>query len=844
MSGTQLTPREKEVATLVAGGLTNREIAERLVISERTAEGHIEQIRNKLGFRSRSQVASWATAEGLGIDAASTRRVSSRPRATQNNLPAQLSSFVGRRREVAELESLLAKHRLVTLAGAGGTGKTRLSLQLAKSLLDRYPDGAFFVDLAVVTDPSLVWVTIGAALGLRGEVTGSHPAAARADAAVLDHLRDRIALLVLDNCEHLIDACAAAAQRLLSGSESLRIVATSREPLRVNGERVWRIPSLAESEELFRDRAGSMAPAFTLREEHAPLITRICERLDRMPLAIELAVARLNLLSLEQIAAKLDDRFGLLTGGSRTSMPRQKTLRATIDWSYDLLSADEHVVWRRLSVFSGFTLEAAETVCAKGVAVERVLDLVSQLVDKSLVVAEMDPDGSPRDRLLETLRDYAEGQLLAAGEADEVRRRHAEYFLDFAERARPHLVGGAGQPAWFDRLEDELGNLRSAVSWLIEHDPAAAVRIGVALGIFWQIRGYVADGLRWRNGVLPMLRTVAHELRAPALRLAGVFSVMNDEHERARELYGAALELFQEAGDEEGVSVTLLSLGRLAASRGDDTDAEQYFERSLVLVSRQGNRGLTSDALHELAHIAFRRGDLSLARERFEESARICAGIEDRVGEAGSLLDLAMVSLDMEDPAAAEGAATDSLSLYREVGARGDTTVALNTLGHVAQYRGDLTGALAYHTEALAIARELRRRHALGITLLLLAECALTQGQLARAGALASEALDLIRESHSSVITWCWEITARIATSTSRWDRAARLFGATSEAHHGSRFATLRYIQHKTDDSIGRTRVALGEGRFAQLWSEGATMTRADTNSYAAETLGVVSVRR
>ena len=417
-----------------------------------------------------------------------------------NNLPAQLTSFIGRVLELAEVKQLLTRTPLLTVTGPGGTGKTRFSLQLAAEVLDmkQFTDGVWLVELAPLADPTLVAQTVASTLGLREQ-----PGRTILDTLV-DYLRGKNLLLILDNCEHLIEACAQLANALLRAAPHLKILATSREALRITGETAYHLPSLplpdsqAASLEalaqndcvrLFVDRALAAYPPFRLKEKNAPAIAEICLQLDGIPLAIELAAAHTKVFPPKQIAARLDDRFRLLTGGSRAELPRHQTLRALIDWSYDLLSEAERALLWRLSIFAGgWSFEAAQAVCGKGIDTE-VLDLLMQLVNKSLVAVEEELEEG-RYHLLETIRQYARDKLFESGEAEQVRDRHLEYFLHYAEAAEPKLRS-AEQLAWLERVETEHDNLRSALAWSLESGSSErAQRLTGALYYFCELRGY------------------------------------------------------------------------------------------------------------------------------------------------------------------------------------------------------------------------------------------------------------------------------------------------------------------------------------------------------------------
>ena len=435
------------------------------------------------------------------------------PERPTHNLPLELSSFVGREKELAEVKRLLENNRLLTLTGSGGCGKTRLALAAAGELVEGFADGVWLVELASLADASLVPQAVASTLGVR-EQTGRSPTE-----SLSDYLGSKRVLLVLDNCEHLVEACAELAEALLHSCPELRILATSREALGITGEVAWLVPSLSlpdlrrlpaveslyqyESARLFVERTTAVNPTFALTEQNASAVAQVCYRLDGIPLAIELAAARTKVLTVEQIAVRLDDSFGLLSAGSRTAMPRQRTLHATMDWSHELLPDEERALFRRLAVFAGgFTLEAAESVCS-GEDLERdeVLDLLSHLVDKSLVVA-WEVSGEARYRLLETVQQYAWEKLSEPGETERFRERHAGYYLALAEEAEPELKG-AGQVAWLERLEWERDNLRAAMAWLLERGALEeAARLGWALWLFWGIRAHFAEGRRWMEQAL------------------------------------------------------------------------------------------------------------------------------------------------------------------------------------------------------------------------------------------------------------------------------------------------------------------------------------------------------
>src|SRR5512139_271523 len=426
-----------------------------------------------------------------------------------NNLPAQLTSFIGREKEMHEVSQMMKQSRLLTLTGSGGTGKTRLSLQVASEMLEQFKDGVWLIELAPISEPALVPNTVANVLRLR--VEDSRPLMD----VVVDWLSDKEALFVLDNCEHLIDECAQFASAILQHCRGVRILASSREALGVAGEAAYRVPSLPtpnqpldiqqletfESVQLFMQCAMLTLPTFQLTDENASFVAQICSRLDGIPLAIELAAARVRALSVEQIAERLDDRFRLLTGGSRTALPRQQTLRALIDWSYQLLSEEERLLFRRLAVFvGGWTLDAAESVCGEERRGFDVLELLTRLVDKSLIYVEHS-GGESRYHRLETIRQYAREKLLDTEEVALLRDRHLAYFAGLAERAEQGLQGRA-QKQWLRRLEAEHDNLRAALEWSLKSQPEDGLRIAAVLREFWDTHGHLTEARKWLETIL------------------------------------------------------------------------------------------------------------------------------------------------------------------------------------------------------------------------------------------------------------------------------------------------------------------------------------------------------
>jgi non-specific serine/threonine protein kinase len=610
------------------------------------------------------------------------------PRPRRHNLPAELTSFVGRRTELEKLRQLFADSRLMTLSGAGGVGKTRLAVRLASALLEEFPDGVWIADLSPLNEPDLVAQTLAGSVGVR-----ESPHRSVRD-ALIDYLRERRVLLVVDTCEHLIDACAELAEALLRGAPGLRILATSRESLGVPGEVVYRVPSLSvptaalkspsidslivsDAAQLFIDRAMAAEPTFNAgSSENARSIASICRRLDGIPLAIELAAARVAVLSPEQIEAKLHDRFRLLTGGARTSVARQRTLEATVDWSYQLLSDVERILFDRLAIFpASWTLEAAERVCGgNGIDSTEVLERLCRLVDKSLVILERDSRGGRRYRLLETVRQYGRHRLLQSETADQLHQRHFEFFFNQFRDSFTVLRRERQLPR-LRELREEQENVRSALEWAIA-SPAdlaeEAVEFAGALFWFWTKRGLFEEGKHWLSRALQ--GEASHRLRARALMgLAHMhyFQGRLDETEactaealslsrevddgwiesfalffqslaafecgRYDEAVARALEARAVATDELQHGGPLLVLANIALSRGDYDGAQQLYDESVDVHRRAGEVWGMSILLAAAAGLRTVRGDFDRARAQASEAMSVCEQLDDPRGLAWSL---------------------------------------------------------------------------------------------------------------------------------------------------------------------------------------------------------------
>ena len=633
------------------------------------------------------------------------------------NLPVQLSSFIGREKEREEAPRLLASRRLLTLTGSGGCGKSRLALQVAADLLDTYKEGVFLVELAALSEERLVPQQAATALGLREQ-----PGQTWTE-TLAGYLKNRSSLLLLDNCEHLMDACASLAETLLHACPDLRLLATSREALRVPGEQVWRVPSLllpdleqvrageldtpallmaCDACRLFVERARGHSPNFILTGQNGLAVARICHHLDGIPLAIELAATQVRVMTPEQIAVRLRDRFQLLRSGARTAPTRQQTLKATLDWSYDLLTGEERLLLERLSVFAGgWTLEAAEAVTdGEGIAEGEALELLSRLVDKSLVVYE-ERGSVARYRLLETVRQYASEKLLEEGEAHLYRRQHRDYFYRLVRSLRPKQTGQE-QAEGVRLLEREHDNLRAALDFCLKESPAVAdgaigIQLASALTFFWDVSGRCAEGRDYLEFALlhPAAEPFSVE-HAQVLEGAGTLAFRQGDFDQSGVHHRACLELRQSLNDTQGTIHSLLHLGNVEEDRGDYDRAQTLYTEALRVCREAGESGLEGQILCDLGSVVWMQGDYETARYH------TLAGLQ----------------------------------IARKQGSKLGIAFALYNLGHIVSLQGEYAEAHDYQAESLALWQEQGSKRGIVFSLEDLAEQALAQGWMERAAQL------------------------------------------------------------------------------------------------------------
>ncbi|MFN2251857.1 MAG: tetratricopeptide repeat protein [Anaerolineae bacterium] len=754
------------------------------------------------------------------------------------NLPIRLTRFIGRESELDVVGRLVRESRLVTLVGAGGTGKTRLALQAAADVMVHWPDGAWLVDLAPLAEPDQVYPAVAAVLGIREEQ--GRPTAG----AVIDALRRRNLLLILDNCEHLIAECARMADDILTSCAGVTMLATSREALGIAGESCFRVPPLTtppstnggaavdlaqyEAVQLFVDRAQEVATGFELRDDNMAAIAEICSRLDGIPLALELAAARLAGLSANQVAQRLDQRFQLLTGGSRVALPRQQTLRAAVDWSYDLLDVRERTVLARLSVFaSGCTLEAAESVCAGGaVARDDVMDLVLQLAGKSMVSVARGQHGT-RYNLTQTMRDYAAEKLLQSGEVEAVRSRHLEHFareVDSAER----LPDGPELATRLDRLDAEYDNVTAALRWAaLRGDATAGLRIAVGMTRYWLIRGHWSEGrAQLERAWGDVTESVSPMLRAEALDAKGSLAWRQGDTEVAKACYAEALEASRDLGDDRGIAVALNGLANIAYGVGDLDRAVPLYEESLAHARAAGDTVFVGGVLGNLGNVALRRGRLDEARARHEESLSIRRRMGDLRGAASALVNLGNVSFYRGDAEYARQCHEESLAIRRGLGDMSGMATSLLNLGTTVSALGDKDRARSLARESLAINRSLHDPVGTAFSLCNLAEAELDIGEVGQASSHLAESLRVASDSRDPrIVGPALTSLARVALERGDHRLAARFVAAAEVQAAGAGAPTAPAVRTVAIEILAACREVLSPDELAEVSDADSAMS-------------------
>jgi len=733
-----------------------------------------------------------------------------------NNLPFPLSTFIGREQEISSLKQLLLKNRVVTLTGVGGSGKTRLAIKTANELLNKSEQGIWFIEFASLDDDSLVTQVVATILGVRE----------RKNSPLLDdlieHLQNHRSLLIFDNCEHLIEACAMFVEKLLQACPNLQILATSREPLGIPGEAIWTVPPMSlpeshpwhdpssgeialpayqqsEAVQLFLNRAMLVSPNFALTKDNGAWIAEICRRLDGIPLAIELAAARVPALSLQQIAERLDNRFNLLTGGHRTAPARQQTLEATLDWSYALLSETECRVLQNLSVFSvGGTLEAVEHVCAgESIEAGEVLDTLTQLVDKSLTVAAQ-RSNEMRYSLLETIRQYAREKLVASSKVDKIKDRHLNYFLEWAENAETHL-DTSDQLLWLERYKAEHDNLRVALRWSRSNkeNNEAGLRLAAACGRYWRLHGHFNEGRTHLSLALSQVGTNMQTVaRAKALFRSGVLAYLQSDYLASESLLEESLAISQELGQAGKMHAAnaLEMLGEVATERGDYETAMAFFEEAMPIYKHLNDKHGLGEMLMQFSWAYMRMGNYENAAEYLEEFLTVAREANYTTHIAFALGGLGELAIRQGKYERASKLLEESLGLHRQTGDKWDIATLLGSLGWLALRQGNLANTKNLLDKSLKIRREIDDRGG---------------------------------------IAWCLEKLGKTAFLEKQPKKAAIIFGAASALRTTTESVIDPADQPEYKRIISGLQSALGLDIFNSAWTRGESTPLEDMIQYA-----------
>ena len=800
----------------------------------------------------------------------------------RHNIPLDLTSFIGREKEVADVQRIISENRMLTLNGVGGTGKTRLALTAARELVDSFADGIWLVELSTIFEPGQVLRAIAATLDVREKA--NKPLLE----TLIETIHARSILLIMDTCEHLLTACASFAEKLLTACPNLKLLATSREALGLPGEMTYHVPSLrlpdpknhpdvdelwaVESMRLFHDRAVSVKPDFKPDAAQTEAVAKICSRLDGIPLAIELAAARVRALPVEEIARRLSDRFRLLTGGNRSAMPRQQTLQALVDWSYDLLTEDEKILLRRLSMFTGgCTLVAAESVCSDGgLKKDEILNLIARLVDKSLLNYS-EESGSARYDMLETIRQYAREKLIQSGEIEFSRRKHLAYYAEFTAEVAPQLWH-ANQREWMDRLEEEHDNLRAALEWSLCEDCGEdllpmGMRIAAAIAYFWLVRGHWSEAWDWMKELLeaPGAAEMKNEVKTQLLYSAGSLVKDLGDVNMAKDLFSQTLKDSRAMKDQRSQAFALLGLGEIALNAHAIPEAKTHIDHALTIFRTMDDKIGILLALADKGGIAADTQGYDKAKEYYRENIKICREIGHELGVAGSLVALGCIETYFGDREQGRNYLQEGLAIFRKSGDKSGIAGGLAAMGLSELYSEDMDRSKEHYEEALKITRELRSGPGIGTALIALGEIARAQSDYAAARDFYEEALhinehlgqmgivsivahnlgyvarhqgefekaiEFFRHSLSISITrdqrrfiyYCLSGIACVLVDMGQSETAARIFGFTEDMALKGHFDFDPVDRWEVKQSLKKLDQTISDKEKAILWVEGKAM--------------------
>jgi len=779
--------------------------------------------------------------EGLTSDFPPLKTLDARP----NNLPVQLTSFIGREKEIADVKSLLNKTRLLTLLGPGGTGKTRLSLQTGADLIDDFANGVWITELASLLDPFLLPNVIAETLGISEQPGKSM------ENVLIEYLSDKEILLIIDNCEHLIDACAALAEKLLQYSPKLKIIATSRESLRCDGEITHKVLSLDhpdlmkkvtpiqlvqyEAVRLFIERALAVNPNFRVTNDNAPALAQICYQLDGIPLAIELAAVRIKVLPLEKICEKLEDRFKLLTGGKRTALPRQQTLKALIDWSYDLLSENEKILWRRLSVFAGgWSLEDAEEICPDDLTGrEDIFEFTNGLLEKSIILFD---ESNDRYKMLQTIKQYGEEKLKDADETKKFKTNHLNYYLNLCESAIPEL-SGPNAKSWLNRFEFEYANIQTALNWSFNDKHGnEGHRLAGSLSKLWDLRGYLSEAQNWFEKLLQITEGVPELLIANSKRYAGMFATQQGKNDTALRLISESLEIYRKNGDQNGISNCLNILGMIELDLGRLESSKIYLTESLEIRKNLGNKIALASGLNSLGLVLLAEGKIADAEKYFSESLDIAKEIKDDMYIGIGLNNLGQIYATSGDYEKAKTFFEEGMQIDRDLGNKNGLSFSLANLGVLAYVNKDFTGSKKYLTEGLTISREIGNRLGELYALSSFAQVFLAEGDIKTAENYFEECLMMQKEnSDVKISSMCLAGIAEIKLMNGYFETAAILTGAIQERLESTGTFIEDETKYKIEEIIKSVKDNIGEERYLMEFEKGKKLSTKEAIEIAFE---------
>jgi predicted ATPase/class 3 adenylate cyclase len=769
------------------------------------------------------------TAPGLREEFPPLKTLDARP----NNLPVQLTSFVGREDVIDNIKNLLKQTHLLTLIGFGGTGKTRLAMQIGADLIDEFNHGVFFAELSPFSEPSLISQALINIFELQEELGKTQ------EESLTGYLKDKQMLIILDNCEHMIVESAAFAEVLLKNCPNLKIIATSREALMCSGEQTFRVPPLGvpnesaevslehlmefESARLFVERARLVNPEFRIDELTAVAVAGICRQLEGIPLAIELAAVRTKVLPVEKIFQRLNDRFKLLTGGMRTAETKQQTLKAMVDWSYDMLSPEEKKLLNRLSVFSGgWTLDAAEEVCSgNGLDNVDILDLLSRLADKSLILP---CTGNKRYNILETIRQYAEQKKDESNEAEMLIQSHLEFYLEHSEEIRNNLEKGI-EKQMLDSFETEMNNFRKAMSnSIIIGRREKGLKIALNLSRFWEIRGYIKEG---RNRILELLGDadeINSKLRASTFQWLGTLEWITGDFEKAKKYYDKSLRLYRNLNNLRGVGTTLGNLGLIAQSQGDYEKAKMLNERSFKSIKEFGDKGLIADSLFNAVAPSIYLKDYEKAEEKLNECLRIYRELNDLRGIAMSLSNLGSLAGVRLDYAKAVNHLEESLKIQRELGDTRGLASTLDNLGSLYGHYGNYWEAEKYFDESIRISTELSDKKSLAFVFNNYGFLRHSMGHDIESIELHRKSFRLSQENNFESGMRSGLIGIAETLSTNNSEKAAIILGFVNHSVQSAKVVLHPDIQAVFENTIQHVKDNLSQN-FDQNWSAGTKLT-------------------